>query len=231
MKEFKGLFCRYRIFAFYPPTMIVSATLQNFEFGPEKLRVFVPDLTAVKKQYQHLKKANPSIAFPYWSQVWPAALGLCRFLVDHTHYIQDKKVLELAAGLGLPSLLAARYACEVQASDYIPEAVELMKRSADHNGAMNMQCSLLNWNHLPGSISSDVLLLSDINYDPAVFDNVYSLVQRFLNNGTTIILSTPQRLMAKPFIDRLLPYYKKKDELLIENSGQQTTISVLVLKL
>ena len=210
--------------------MIVPATLQYFEFGPEKLQVFVPDSVVVKEQYQHLKKANPSIAFPYWSQVWPAAPGLCRFLVDHTHYIQDKKVLELAAGLGLPSLLAARYAREVSASDHIPEAVELMKRSADHNGALNMQCSLLNWDHLPESISSDVLLLSDINYDPAVFDNVYSLVQRFLNNGTTIILSTPQRLMAKPFIDRLLPYCKKRDELLVENSGQQTIVSVLVLK-
>ncbi len=231
MKEFKRLFCRYRIFAFYPPTMIVSATLQNFEFGPEKLQVFVPDLSIVKEQYQHLKKADPSIAFPYWSQVWPAALGLCRFLIEHTHYIQDKKVLELAAGLGLPSLLAARYALEVHASDHIPGAVELMQRSADHNGALNMQCSLLNWNHLPKSVSADVLLLSDINYDPAVFENVYSLVQRFLNNGTTIILSTPQRLMAKPFIDRLLPYCKKREEASVEYRQSQTTITLLILKL
>jgi predicted nicotinamide N-methyase len=211
--------------------MTAAATLQNFEFGPNHLQVFVPDLTIVKEQYQHLKKEKPSVAFPYWSQVWPAALGLCRFLVKHTHYIQNKKVLELAAGLGLPSLLAARYASEVCASDHIPEAVELMKRSAAHNGILNMKCGLLDWNNLPDSISTDVLLISDINYDPAEFEIVFTVLQKFLKNGTTIILSTPQRLIAKPFIDRLLPFCIKREEVLVENVRQQTIISVMVLEL
>ena len=78
----------------------------------------------------------------------------------------------LAAGLGLPSLLAARYAYEVHASDHIPEAVELMKRSADLNGILNMKCSLLDWNCLPENIRTDILLLSDINYDPSICRNI-----------------------------------------------------------
>ena len=211
--------------------MTASATAQNFEFGTNHLQVFVPDLRIVKEQYQHLKKESPSVAFPYWSQVWPAALGLCRFLVKHTHYIQNKKVLELAAGLGLPSLLAARYACEVCASDHIPEAVELMKRSADLNGILNMKCSLLDWTCLPENISIDILLLSDINYDPAEFEIVFTVLQNFLNNGTTIMLSTPQRLMAKPFIDRLLPFCIKREEMLVDYRQHQTAITLLILKL
>jgi len=211
--------------------MTASAALQDFEFGPNHLQLFVPDLSIVKEQYQHLKKENPSAAFPYWSQVWPAALGLCRFLVNHTHYIQHKKVLELAAGLGLPSLLASRYASEVHASDHIPEAVELMKRSADHNGILNMKCSVLDWNHLADTITADVLLLSDINYDPAEFEIVFTVLQIFLNSGTTIILSTPQRLMAKPFIDRLLPFCIKREELLVEYRQHQTVTTLLILKL
>jgi predicted nicotinamide N-methyase len=211
--------------------MTASATVQNFEFGANLLQVFVPDLTIVKEQYQHLKKENPSVAFPYWSQVWPAALGLCRFLVKHTHYIQNKKVLELAAGLGLPSLVATRYACEVHASDHIPEAVELMKRSADLNGILNMKCSVLDWNCLPENTSTDILLLSDINYDPADFEIVFTVLQNFLDNGTTIILSTPQRLMAKPFIDRLLPFCIKREEMLVDNSQHTTAITLLILKL
>ena len=224
-------FTRCRIFAFYKPVMTASATVQNFEFGTNHLQVFVPDLRIVKEQYQHLKKESPSVAFPYWSQVWPAALGLCRFLVKHIHYLQNKKVLELAAGLGLPSLLAARYACEVCASDHIPEAVELMKRSADLNGILNMKCSLLDWNCLPENISTDILLLSDINYDPAEFEIVLTVLQNFLNNGTTIILSTPQRLMAKPFIDRLLPFCIQREEMLVDYGQHQTAITLLILKL
>lgn len=210
--------------------MVVSDVLQSFDFGPHHLKLYVPDIIEVKEHYRRIKKDDPSLAFPYWSQVWPAAIGLCHFLAGNTGCLENKKVLELAAGLGLPSLLAAQYAHEVCASDHIPEAVELMRRSADYNGILNMQCSWLNWNHLPGSVVADTLLLSDVNYDPASFDAVYDLLQRFLNNGSTVVLSTPQRLMAKSFIDRLLPFCIKQEDVLVENAQQQTIITVLVLK-
>lgn len=211
--------------------MIPSSVLKSFDIGPHRLQVYTPEITEVKEYYRQIKKNDPFAAFPYWAQVWPAALGLCSFLIRHTHYVQDKKVLELAAGLGLPSLLAAKYAHEVCASDHISEAVGLLQQSADCNGILNMKCVRLNWKNIPGTIIADTLLLSDINYDPASFDSLYSLLQRFLNNGTTILLSTPQRLMAKSFIDRILPFCIKQEEVLIENAQQQTFIAVYVLKI
>ena len=211
--------------------MINSATLRIFDIGPHQLQLYVPDINTVRQNYQQAKREDTAIPFPYWAQIWPAALGLCHFLVRHTSYIQNKRVLELAAGLGLPSLLSSYYAREVNASDYIPEAVELMQQTSAHNKALNMQCTLLNWNHLPAALTADTLLLSDINYDPAVFETVYNVLQRFLNNGATIIVSTPQRLIAKPFIDRLLPFCVKQEDVFIETAGQQTEITVLVLKL
>jgi predicted nicotinamide N-methyase len=210
--------------------MIASSVLQNFDIGPHHLLVYALETNAIQNHYLQVKKDDPSFNFPYWSQVWPAALGLCQFLVHHTHYVQDKKVVELAAGLGLPSLLAAQYAREVIASDHIPDAVRLMERSTAYNGIMNMQCALLDWSNFPETIIADTLLLSDINYDPVSFDAVYSLLQRFLTNGATILLSTPQRLMAKPFIDRILPFCIEHEEVLIENAQRQTLISVFVLK-
>ena len=211
--------------------MAASPVLQNFDIGPHHLKVYTPEANAMQDHYLQVKKDDPSFNFPYWSQVWPAALGLCQFLFHHTHYLQDKKVVELAAGLGLPSLLAAQYARQVIASDHIPEAVELMKRSADLNGILNMKCGVLDWNCLPENISTDILLLSDINYDPAEFEIVFSVLQIFLNSGTTIILSTPQRLMAKPFIDRLLPFCIKREEMLVDYKQHQTAITILILKL
>lgn len=203
----------------------IQSHLQVFQTGRHQLSVYVPDVATVRDLY----KQN-TIDFPYWSQIWPAALGLCQFLEQNTGYIENKTVLELAAGLGLPSFLAAEYSRSVHCSDYFPEAVALQQRSIEHNQFGNMSCSVLDWNNIPATIKADVLLLSDVNYDPWIFDKVYETIDRFLNEGSLIILSTPQRLMAKSFIERLLPFCIRQEELMINKDGKAVAITVMVLE-
>ncbi len=203
-----------------------------FCFDDKQIIVVVPDPARVQQDYLERKQTDPSAVFPYWSQVWPAAIGLCNFLSAHTGIIENKKVTELAAGLGLPSLLAAAYASEVFCSDHIPEAVKMMQESVLENGYTNMHCSVADWNHLPEGQHPDVLLLSDINYEPAAFDQLHYMLIQFLQAGTTILLSTPQRLMAKSFIGRLLPFCVEQEEYSIsmDQYEEPVLVSVLVLK-
>jgi predicted nicotinamide N-methyase len=210
--------------------MSIPASLLDFMIGPHRLQAYVPDIKAMQEYYLQGKKNNDTIPFPYWSQVWPAALGLCEYLEKHLDILKDKKIIELGAGIGLPSLLAARYAKEVCVSDYVAEAVELIQRSVLHNQLQNVQCRLLNWNEIPGTITADVILLSDVNYDPGSFDELYETLLGFLYKGTILILSTPQRLMAKPFIEQLLPFCKDKAEIPVLINQQETLITVMMLK-
>ncbi|RYF84734.1 MAG: hypothetical protein EOO03_14365 [Chitinophagaceae bacterium] len=73
------------------------------------------------------------------------------------------------------------------------------------------------------------MLLSDINYEPEAFDVLKGLVQRFLAKGTTILLTTPQRLMAKPIIEQLIPFSIHQEELQILDEGSRHRISLLVM--
>lgn len=203
----------------------IQSHLQTFQTGQHLLSVYVPDVATVRDLY----KQN-TIDFPYWSQIWPAALGLCQFLEQNTGYIENKTVLELAAGLGLPSFLAAQYSRSVHCSDYFPEAVALLQRSIEHNQFGNMSCSVLDWNNIPATVKADVLLLSDVNYDPWIFDKVYETIDRFLDEGSLIILSTPQRLMAKSFIERLLRFCIRQEELMTNKDGKAVAITVMVLE-
>jgi methyltransferase-like protein 23 len=93
----------------------------------------------------------------------------------------------------------------------------------------NVSCSLLDWNSIPDTVHADVLLLSDVNYDPWVFDKVYSVITRFLQEGSLILLSTPQRLMAKPFVERMLPFCISQEELFINKQGKTMPVTVMVL--
>src|SRR5690606_34031916 len=95
-----------------------------------------------------------------------------------------------------------------------------------YNQLTNMKCAVLNRNNLSTDFAADVLLMSDVNYQSNIFDELYSVLHDFLLKNTTILLSTPQRLLAKPFIDRLLPFCIEQSEELIE----EASVSVFVLK-
>jgi methyltransferase-like protein 23 len=209
--------------------MTAPLQLQCYQWGNHQLELYVPQPDYIQQTYRQSKATAAGTPFPYWAQVWPAAWAMGAFLWQHPHYIQNKTVLELAAGLGLPSLIAARFASHVCCSDYLPEAVSVMQASVDYNQLQNVQCRSLNWHFLPHDLAADVLLLSDINYEPDEFETLYQVLMNFLNKGTTILLSTPQRLMAKPFIDRLMPYCIYQQEVAVPHLQQTVMTTILVL--
>ena len=143
---------------------------------------------------------------------------MAEFIQKNPGIIRGKKVLELAAGLGLPSLMAARFAQEVCCSDYLPEAVSVMHQTISHNRFENLTSAVLDWNTLPDSLTTDILLLSDVNYAPADFDQVIRVCEKFLVQGTTILLATPGRIMAKTFVSRLKEWISESHEIKIQNT-------------
>lgn len=207
----------------------IPLQLQQVEWEKGSMELWLPDAAWVQQHYYRQKQAQQDTAFPYWSQVWPAALAMAAFLQQHVSLIRGKCLLELAAGLGLPSLVAARYAQRVCCSDYLPEAVKIIQQSAIHNGLHNVECRVLDWNHLPPGLSAEVLLLSDINYDPAAFEQLYRVLLHFIHQGTLVLISTPQRLMAKPFIQRLQPWCLGQEEMQVLQANQAVSVSLLVL--
>lgn len=210
--------------------MELQTIFQSFRFGDYQVNAFVPEPSALQQAYEKQLQTDPATPTPYWAQVWPSAFALCEFIATEPQWLENKKVLELAAGLGLPSFLAAQIATEVVCSDYVPAAVELMQQSIERNQLTSTKATVIDWNNLPDDLSCDVLLLSDINYEPQVFDTVFNAIASFLQKGTTVILSTPQRLMAKPFIDRILPYSIFWDEKFVSSNGPVVACSIYVLQ-
>jgi hypothetical protein len=74
------------------------------------------------------------------------------------------------------------------------------------------------------------LLLSDVNYKPALFAVLQNVISSFLLKGTTVILSTPQRLMAKDFLTPLLTNCIEQEELEVTHERGKVMTTVLVLK-
>lgn len=207
------------------PAMQFPLGLHKVQFQQATVSLFVPDKKAVKEAFE-----SGLLADPYWSQVWPAAKALAQFITCNPEYTRAKRIVELGAGLGLPSLAAARNAKTVFCTDYIPEAVEIAKQSAAHLCLENFIAEVLDWRALPTDLQADVLLLSDVNYEPVVLTELKSTIASLLKKGTLVLLSTPQRLMAKDFIASLLMHCTRQEENIVVHEGNNVPITVLVLQ-
>ena len=200
-------------------------TLQTILLRGTQIELYVPDEEALKDAYE-----KRTILFPYWGKVWASAQAMAEYLILHPEYTANKTIIELGAGLGLPSLIAARNAASVLCTDYEGEAVTVAQQSALHHHIKKFSAEVLDWNAMPDHLAADVLMLSDINYEPAAFDTLMKIIMVFLQKGSTVILSTPQRLMAKDFVASLLVYCIAQEEIQIEQEGKVAIITILVLE-
>jgi predicted nicotinamide N-methyase len=191
--------------------------------------IYVPAYDAVKAIYTDLLAMDPATPFPYWAKVWPSAIALVKVLQKHPSLIRDKTVLELGAGIGLPSLLMASEAKTIQVSDYDSEAVELLRKNIAHLQLQNVQALQMDWNDLPENIDPEVIILSDVNYDPTQFETLTKLIQKFIHQGCTIILSTPQRIIASPFVLTLSEFIIADYLEMVDENGVTKEISILVI--
>ena len=79
---------------------------------------------------------------PYWAELWPSGLALARTVGGLD--LDGVRVLELGAGLGLPSLAAAVRGADVLATDWAEDAVELLRRNAGRNG-IALRAEVVRW--------------------------------------------------------------------------------------
>ena len=191
--------------------------------------IYVPIYEQVKDIYASLLKLDPNTPFPFWAKLWPSSIALLDVLKAHPHLIQNKHVLEIGAGVGLPSLMMADIAKSIQISDYDKEAVALLKKNIEHLQLQNAEALQLDWKNVPENLNPEVILLSDVNYDPTQFDLLISLIDKFMRQGCTIILSTPQRIMASPFVQKLEASIKAQYEVVVDENEINKEISILVL--
>lgn len=210
--------------------MDLAFHIQHFSFGDRQLQLCVPDENAVKEKYLLEQQQGLAPVFPYWAKLWPASVALCHYLQSNRQLLKGKIVVELAAGLGLPSVYAAAYASKVTCSDYQPEALDIIRQSVEVNHLQNVEVQLVDWRMYPASLEADIVLLSDINYEPGQFEILLKLIKSLLNKGTIVILSTPQRIMGKPFIEALLPFCKRKQTGRVETAGDHTEIFIMQLE-
>lgn len=140
---------------------------------------------------------------PYFGILWPSAIGLAHYLAENPGLIKGRKILELGAGLGLPSLVCSYLGGTVLATDYHPDVEEYFLRNCRHS---SLECAYqrLNWREdLSEPEKFDVVIGSDVLYESRHPKEVARGLMKFVKPQGLIILSDPGRSYLQQFISAM----------------------------
>ncbi|MDA8234362.1 MAG: methyltransferase domain-containing protein [Clostridia bacterium] len=141
-------------------------------------------------------------AIPFWAELWPASLALARWLT-RTRNLQGLKVLELGAGLGLAGIAAALQGARVTQTDYVDKAMEMAGENARLNGLEEVIQIVDDWREFQMEEEFEIILGSDILYEPNLHPYLTEIFNRNLRPGGQIILADPGRLYGRQLIGEL----------------------------
>jgi predicted nicotinamide N-methyase len=119
--------------------------------------------------------------------------------------LRGRRVLELGAGLGLPSLAAALRGADVLATDWAEDAVALLEANAARNG-LALRTELVRWAE-PERFGTgwDLVLAADVLYEQRNAEQLLELLPRLA--AGEILLAEPGR----PFADDFLAHWQAEE--------------------
>lgn len=139
---------------------------------------------------------------------------LAWFLWERRAELQNKRVLEIGSGTGLPGIVAAKCGAKVTLSDSVtlPKSLSHLKRSCQLNNLVlnkNIDLIGLTWGLFLHNFDAhgpvDLILGSDCFYEPSVFEDILVTVSYILElNPGSKFLCTYQERSSDWTIEHLL---------------------------
>jgi predicted nicotinamide N-methyase len=137
---------------------------------------------------------------PYWAELWPSGLALARTVAELP--LAGRSVLELGCGLGLPSLVASLAGADVLATDWAPEALELLRRNARRNDAA-LSAAFADWRDATALTGRrfDLVLAADVLYEARNAAPLLAALSRMVAEDGRALVADPGRRHAQSFLD------------------------------
>jgi predicted nicotinamide N-methyase len=174
----------------------LALTHETIEIGAHGLRITRPvDAEALldEEAFEHEE------FLPYWAEVWPSGRALAEVVAERA--VSGLSVLEVGCGLGLPSIVAALSGARVLATDWSPDAIELLRGNAEQNEAP-LDVEVVAWSApepLLARAPFDLVLAADVLYERRNVDELLELLPRL---GGEVLLADPSRPFTKSFLQR-----------------------------
>lgn len=144
---------------------------------------------------------------PYFAKVWDCSLNLGHWIIQNQHIFKNKKIIEIGAGLAIPSMVLAKLGHDVTASDYHPHTQYFAQKNKTHN-QLDFPFHQLAWTTLSQSLQNfDVIIASDILYEGKYISDLVQLCLKCLSTSGVFILCDPLRGYLQKFITEVDKFF------------------------
>jgi predicted nicotinamide N-methyase len=135
---------------------------------------------------------------PYWADLWPSAQILAEEV--RTMRLAGQRVLELGCGMGLVAIAATMAGAVVTATDYYDDALLFTRLNAAEATGQTIATRMIDWSKMPDDLGKfDVVLASDVLYEPRYAAMVASSIAATLAKGGAAIVADPGRIALPDF--------------------------------
>lgn len=133
-----------------------------------------------------------SATWPLFGNVWPTSIVMALRVLELE--LDGKRVLEIGCGIGLCSIVLHRMGVDITASDYHPQTQEFLDRNIVGNGLSPIKYQTGNWETANPQLGKfDVVIGSDILYQPAHAQHVSRFIDLHSNDGVQVMIGDPGR--------------------------------------
>ncbi len=143
---------------------------------------------------------------PYWADLWPSGRALAQELADRE--LAGARVLELGAGLSLPSLVALACGARPLATDWYPVALAFARANAAAAGLGELETLEVDWSRPPDALFAkgpfDLVVGADVAYEPRHAGQLGQLLRRVAGPASSIIIADPRRPDASALVNALI---------------------------
>jgi predicted nicotinamide N-methyase len=170
-----------------------------------QLAVHLTELCAWRPDFPRCQTCGAS---EFWHIAWPSGLALARYLATTfgAARVQGRRVLVLGCGVGLESVVLGKLGAEVWALDHVPAALRLVQRNCQLNGLAPVHTLCRCW-RAPSQLrrlgSYELLIGSDILYEPAEAEAMAAVLQTALTPQGVALFADPGREGVREFFRRV----------------------------
>ena len=149
--------------------------------------------------------------FPLWAKIWQASWVLCGYLADMKPD-PGKQLLEIGAGVGLNSIVAATFGHRITMTEYNSDALNFARANAHLNHCPGLPILKLDWHRPTIKAKCDTIVASEVTYKPEDYTALIQLFKSYLQPGGEIILTSEMRKSSRDFYD----FFKTDFDIIVE---------------
>jgi predicted nicotinamide N-methyase len=165
--------------------------------------------------------------FPLWAKIWPASWVLAGYLADMPA-ASTKKILEIGAGIGLVSIVAASFGHSITMTDSNSDALQFARANAIINGCPQLPIQALDWNHPQLEDTVDCIVASEVTYKKVDLQPLLSLFKNCLNPQGEVILAGEMRKVSKDFYQQMESNFKiRAQKKVLRSDGEEIAVFLL----